>query len=82
MSKSGQYDIRVQGTPRFSVRAKVARRLGIRSGDDVHLTVTHNGKFRFTGRHTLRSGLEIFGADITANLKPREIIHVVARRVR
>jgi hypothetical protein len=82
MSKSEQYNIRVQATPRFSVRADVARNLGIWSGDDVHLTVTRNGKLRLSGRYTLRSGLEVFGAKISANLKPRELIHVVARRVR
>jgi hypothetical protein len=82
MSKSEQYNIRVQATPRFSVRADVARNLGIWSGDDVHLTVTHNGKLRLSGRHTLRSGLEVFGATISANVEPGELIHVVARRVR
>jgi hypothetical protein len=79
MSKSELYDIRVQGTPRFSVRADVARRLGLKPGHRPHLTVTENGKLRFKDWYTLRSGLEVYGPHITAAIKPRARIHVVVR---
>jgi len=79
MSYAGKYDINVQGTPRFSVRAAVALKLGIKGQQKVHLTVTENGKLQFRDWHTLRSGLEVYGSNIAAAIKPRARIHVVVR---
>jgi hypothetical protein len=76
MSKSEHYDIRVQGTSRFSVRKAAATKVGARSRSWVHLTVTSGRKLLFKDWHQLQSGLEVYGPAITASLKPRTRIHV------
>lgn len=77
MARSMHFDIKVQGTPRFSIRAVAARKVGLNSGMPAHLIVTQGKKLLFKGWHDVKSGLEIYGTAITKSIKPRTPIHVV-----
>jgi len=75
-----KYTIRVQtGQSRFSVPSSVVRSLGLRKGEPIIVRIfddrgrkLHHGKILTR----LRSGYEIYGPEITAVVKPRQIIQV------
>ena len=66
-------------SPRFNIPKNVRTQLGVDNEDSVYLTIkTTSGDHLFTGRKTLRSGPEIYGADLIGKVTPGSRILVEA----
>ena len=81
--KSVRFKVKVYRTSRsFNVPSSARIDLGIQGGDSVHLIVrSRSGKVLWTGRKTLKSGAEIYGAnDVGRVLEPGSTIFVQASK--
>jgi hypothetical protein len=77
------FEVDVQAkSPQFSIPQEVCRFLGVNSGDDLRLVIRDlAGNEIFNDQKSLRSGKEIYGADIRqAGIVPGQRICVEARR--
>jgi hypothetical protein len=75
------FEIDVQKkAPQFSVPKEVCNILGVQGEDELALVVQDTaGTVLFDGSKLLKSGVEIYGADIRSAIKPGQRIRVEAR---